>query len=83
MKTNQQKKLKGTALDYSTDLYKHYIEIIDVDNNAKNIIEKYTNKESVIQKEFGYEFEAPIQTIPEIIRALQIFNLAVYQIIRK
>lgn len=74
----------GTPLDYSSDVYRTYIEVIDPTNEAKSILSNILGKSSteILSLDYGYEFESPIQCIPDIVRELAVKNIAVYQVVR-
>lgn len=75
----------GTAKDYSEDLYRYYLEVVDQNGAAKNIILKFVGPEksaSIFDRKFGYEFNIPIQCAPEIIKRLSTSNIGVYQLVR-
>lgn len=75
----------GTPSDYSEDLYRFYFELVDKDRIAREIIMQFLGDEhstSLTAVEYGYEFNIPIQCAPEIVRLLQMQNIAIYQVIR-
>lgn len=74
----------GTPLDYSSDLYRVYIEVIDPTNEAITILSNILGKPSTefLSLDHGYEFESPIQSIPDIVRALANKNIAIFQVVR-
>lgn len=75
----------GTPLDYSEDLYRFYVEVADTDGTAcvlRNFLGPWHAKR-LRQVAHGYEFVAPIQCAPDLIRLLTQKNIAVYQIVRQ
>jgi hypothetical protein len=76
---------QGTPLNYSSDLYRVYIEVRDLDGTARRIIANFLGEArsaGMVCLAHGYEIELPIQCVPEIVRLLAAENIAVYQVVR-
>lgn len=75
----------GTPLDYTPEVYRVYLELLDERGVAKKIIADFvgsTRAAAIVSLAHGYETELPIQCIPEIVRLLVGENIAVYQVVR-
>ena len=75
----------GTPLDYTSDVYRVYFEILDSSNEGKRIISDFIGRErseKIITLAYGYEIELPIQCVPDVVRLLTNANIAVYQVVR-
>ena len=75
----------GTPRDYTSDVYKVYLEVGEKDGSALNIITKYLGGDraiNIIRLTHGYELELPIQAIPDIVNRLSENNIAIYQVVR-
>jgi hypothetical protein len=61
-----------------------YIEVIDLTNEVVTILSNILGKPSTefLSLDHGYEFESPIQSIPDIVRELTNKKIAVYQVVR-
>lgn len=78
-------KNSGTPKDYSEDLYRFYLEVVDRDFSVKGILIDFLGPQNVISmsdKPYGYEFDMPIQRAPDVIRNLAKANIAIYQLVR-
>ena len=76
----------GTPLDYSEDLYAFYVETVDVDGTAERVLRDFLgprHAERLRRLAHGFEFAAPIQCAPDLIRLLTQENVAVYQLVRR
>ena len=75
----------GTPLDYTSDVYRVYFEILDSRNEGKRIISDFIGRvrsEKIVTLTHGYEVELPIQCVPDVVRLLISANIAVYQVVR-
>jgi hypothetical protein len=75
----------GTPNDYSENLYRYYLEVMDKNSAVKSILLEFfgpENSDMISCKTFGYEFNIPVQCAPEIIKRLSLANVAVYQLTR-
>ena len=76
----------GTPLDYSEALYRFYLEILDVDGTAERVLRSFLgprHAKRLRRLPHGFEFVAPIQCVPDLIRLLTQENIAVYQLVRQ
>lgn len=76
----------GTPLDYSEDLYEFYLETVDVDGIAERVLRSFLgprHAKRLRRLAHGFEFAAPIQCAPDLIRLLTQENIAVYQLVRQ
>ena len=75
----------GTPRDYTSDIYKVYLEVGKTDDVILNILTDYMGVDkarNIIVLTHGYELELPIQVIPEVVSLLSKKNIAVYQVVR-
>jgi hypothetical protein len=75
----------GAPNDYSEDLYRFYLEVVDQNAIVKAILFDFLgpiHQLSVSDMPYGYEFDMPIQCAPEVVRILSQSNIAIYQLIR-
>lgn len=75
----------GAPNDYSEDLYRFYLEVVDKNSIVKDILFDFLgpiHRLSVLDMPHGYEFDMPIQCAPEVVRILSQSNIAIYQLIR-
>ena len=75
----------GTPRDYTSDIYKVYLEVGKTDDVILNILTDYMGVDkarNIIVLTHGYELELPIQVIPEVVSLLSKNNIAVYQVVR-
>jgi hypothetical protein len=75
----------GTPCDYSEELYRFYLEVIDPNAVVKGMLAEFigsANFHSISDRAHGYAFDMPIQAAPELIRTLSHANIAVYQLVR-
>ena len=78
--------VSGTPRDYSEDLYSLYFELIDVDGTAERLLKDFLgplHAMRVRRVAQGFEFVAPIQCVPDLIRLLTRENIPVYQVVRQ
>jgi hypothetical protein len=76
----------GTPLDYSENLYTFYLETADVGGTPERVLRDFLGPRHATRLRrlpHGFEFVAPIQCIPEIVRMLTLENIAVYQVVRR
>jgi hypothetical protein len=76
----------GTPLDYSEDLYRFYLETVDPDGTADRVLRSFLgppHEKRLRRLAHGFEFVAPIQSAPDLIRLLTQENMAVYQLVRQ
>ena len=74
----------GTPRDYSEDLYAFYLETVDVAGTAERLLRNFLGPRHgarVQRLAHGFEFAAPIQCAPDLIRLLTQANVAVYQLV--
>ena len=77
--------MRGTPLDYSSDMYRVYFEVGEHEALTKKIIEDYLGSErskTLITLPYGYECELAIQCVPDIVALLARSNIGVYQVVR-
>lgn len=75
----------GTPKDYSNDLYFFYFEVGEFNEHALKIIREYLGPERMKHLRslpHGYEFELPIQCVPDLVQRLVNQNVALYQVVR-
>lgn len=75
----------GTPTDYTSDMYRVYLELADPFQVARRIIANFIGEKwaaSLTPLAHGYELELPIQCVPEIVKLLVAENIAVYQVVR-
>ncbi|MCG9658259.1 hypothetical protein [Vibrio mediterranei] len=75
----------GTPLDYSSDMYRFYFEVMDVEDIAyRTLLSLLGSRYAYTLKRlpYGYEAELPIQCVPDVLRTLSVHNIAVYQVVR-
>lgn len=75
----------GTPKDYTDDMYRFYFKVGEYESTAQNIIRNFLGPEksqSMISLPYGYEFELPIQCVPDLVDRLVKENIAIYQVIR-
>ncbi len=78
--------VSGTPRDYSEDLYSLYFELIDVHGTAERVLRNFLgplHAKRVQRVAHGFEFVAPIQCVPDLVRLLTRENIAVYQVVRQ
>ena len=76
----------ATPLDYSEELYRFYLETVDVDGTAERVLASLLgprHAKRLHRLAHGFEFVAPIQCAPDLIRLLTRENIAVYQLVRQ
>jgi hypothetical protein len=75
----------GTPPDYSEGLYGFYLETVDVDGTNR-VLRSFLgprHAQRLRRLPNGFEFAAPIQCVPDLIRLLTQENIAVYQVVRQ
>lgn len=75
----------GTPLDYTSDIYRVYLEVGENNDTVKDILIDFMGiekKHQIVSLVYGYEIEIPMQCIPEIVRLIVNKNIAVYQVNR-
>lgn len=75
----------GAPNDYSEDLYRFYLEVVDQKSKVKDILRDILGPEhraSLSDMPYGYEFDMPIQCAPELVRNISRSNIAIYQLVR-
>ena len=75
----------GTPRDYSESMYRFYLELADCGHATRCLIEEFLPQHHVtriVDLEYGFEFEMPIQCAPDLVRRLTSRNIAVYQLVR-
>jgi len=81
-----EKPVSGTPRDYSEDLYSLYFELIDVDGTAERMLRNFLgplHAQRVQRLAHGFEFFAPIQCVPDLVRLFTRENIAIYQVVRQ
>jgi hypothetical protein len=76
----------GTPLDYSEDLYTIYVETADTGSAPEQVLRSFLgprHAKRLHRSAHGFEFVAPIQCVPDIVRLLTLENVAVYQVVRQ
>ena len=66
-------------------LYRFYFEVGEYNNLARTVIADFLGPEKakhIVTLTYGYEFDLPIQCVPEVARKLLKENIAIYQIVR-
>ena len=75
----------GTPLDYSESVYRFYLEVADCRAATRRLIEEFLpqhHAERIVDLDYGFELEMPIQSAPDLVRILSNENIAVYQLVR-
>ena len=75
----------GTPHDYSERMYRFYLELADCSPTTRSIVETFLPQHQatpIVELDYGFEFEMPIQVAPDLIRALATNSIAVYQLVR-
>lgn len=75
----------GTPLDYSESVYRFYLEVADCRPATRRLIEEFLpehHAERIVDLDYGFEIEMPIQCAPDLIRLLSNDNIAIYQLVR-
>ncbi len=75
----------GTPLDYSESVYRFYLELADCRPTTKRLIEDFLPQHlaaQIVNLDYGFELEMPIQCAPDLVRLLSNENIAVYQLVR-
>jgi hypothetical protein len=76
----------GTPLDYSEDLYRFYLETPVANGTPERVLRDFLGPQHAQRLQrlpHGFEFVAPIQCAPDIVRLLTLENVAVYQLVRQ
>jgi hypothetical protein len=80
-----EKDFGGTPRDYSENVYRYYLELADCSPAVRLMIEKFLPGRyaaSIVNLDYGFEFEMPIQVAPDLVRHLTSKNIAIYQLAR-
>ena len=75
----------GTPLDYSETVYRFYLEVADCRPATRRLIERFLPRHHaarILDLDYGFELEMPIQSAPDLVRLLSNNNIAVYQLVR-
>lgn len=84
----------GTPADYTGALYCVYVEVGEWKGLARDAISDFLVERSrelqdfhfspsdIRARQHGYEVDLPMQLIPELVRALTVRNVAIYQVLR-
>lgn len=75
----------GSPNNYSEDLYRFYLEVVDQESTVKNNLSDFlgpAHQGSISDAIYGYEFDMPIQCTPEVVRILSFKNITIDQLIR-
>lgn len=83
---SSERPVTGTPLDYSEDLYRFYLETVDVDGSVEGVLRGFLGPRHAKRLQrlaHGFEFAAPIQCAPDLVRLLAQQNIAVYQLVRR
>lgn len=75
----------GTPLDYTTDVYRVYFEVADVDDTVYTLLQDFAGADradTILCLAHGYELELPIQCVPDIVKMISSKNIAIYQVVR-
>ena len=83
---SSERPVTGTPLDCSEDLYGFYLETADIGGTAERALRDFLgprHAKRLRRLAHGFEFAAPIQCAPDLIRLLTQENIAVYQLVRR
>jgi hypothetical protein len=83
---SSERRVTGTPLDYSEDLYGFYLETADIGGTPERVLRDFLgprHAKRLRRLAHGFEFAAPIQCAPDVIRLLTQENIAVYQLVRR
>ncbi len=75
----------GTPGDYSENVYRFYLELADCNHSIRRLIEEFLPEHfaaRLVDLDYGFEFEMPIQCAPDLISHLMSKNIAIYQLVR-
>lgn len=75
----------GTPLDYSESVYRFYLEVADCRAATRHVIEEFLPQHyiaQIVDLDYGFELEMPIQSAPDLVRLLSNENIAIYQLVR-
>ena len=75
----------GTPLDYSETVYRFYLEVADRRAATRRLIEEFLpqhHASQIVDLDYGFELEMPIQCAPDLVRLLSNENIAIYQLVR-
>ena len=75
----------GTPLDYSESVHRFYLELGDCSAATRLVIEKFLPQHHagrIVDLDYGFEFEMPIQSAPDLVRLLFSKNIGIYQLVR-
>jgi len=80
-----EKETVGTPGDYSESVYRFYLELADCNHATRRLIEEFLPEHfaaRLVDLDYGFEFEMPIQCAPDLVRHLMSKNIAIYQLVR-
>lgn len=83
---SSERPVTGTPLDYSEDLYGFYLETAGIGGIPERVLRDFLgprHAKRLRRLAHGFEFAAPIQCAPDVIRLLTQENIAVYQLVRR
>jgi len=66
-------------------MYRFYLELADCSPAARRLIEEFLpphHAVRIVDQDYGFEFEMPIQCAPDLVRLLLSKNIAIYQLAR-
>ena len=75
----------GTPFDYSESVYRFYLELADCHPATRSLIGEFLPQDHaarIVDLDYGFEFEMPIQCAPDLVRLLLSRNIAIYQLVR-
>lgn len=75
----------GTPRDYSESMYRFYLELADCSPATRLLIEEFLpeyHATRIMDLDYGFELEMPIQCAPDLARHLMSKNVAIYQLVR-
>jgi hypothetical protein len=75
----------GTPRDYSEHVNRFYLELADCSQTTRRLIEKFLPQHHaarIVDLDYGFEFEMPIQCAPDLLKHLISKNIAIYQLVR-
>ena len=75
----------GTPRDYSEGMYRFYLELADCSDATRRLIEAFLpphHASRIVELDYGFELEMPVQCAPDLIRQLASQNVAIYQLVR-
>jgi hypothetical protein len=75
----------GTPFDYSESVYRFYLEVADCHAATRRLIEEFLPQHhaaGIVDLDYVFEPEMPIQCAPDLVRLLSNENIAIYQLFR-